>query len=112
MEPIKMHFDKQKLRNYHKMSNEFIASCDMSVYIDGLMDETIVSFDGWFYSNMADKKEIIHYCERPTFLDWLFRRQKKVIINVEAHDLLLNPPILPKETARIYKITEDENSNR
>lgn len=70
-------------------------------YIENLLT---VRLSGFIYSNMIEERELTYYCDRPSFLDWLLRRCKKVKFNLKVKDLLLNPK--PENTERIY-IVED-----
>jgi len=89
---------------------EIIESCltdlDLNItkeeYIKDVLKAQLV---GFIYSNTIDERQLEYYCERPSFLDWLFRRKKKVMFNFKAKDLLINPPKdFQNKALRVYEI--------
>lgn len=76
------------------------AKIDVDEFI---VDELTYRLTSFVYSNTIDERTLTYYCPKPTFLDWLFGRTKKVEFEFKAKDLLLNPPQI-KETIRIYEI--------
>ncbi len=107
MEPNteKLVFDLDKASSYLKISNELISEFQISqstVDMDLVYDQLTVKLDALFYSNLAEERILIYYCPRPTFFDWLFRRERKVEWELKVKDILLNPPKMPDKTKRIY----------
>lgn len=58
------------------------------------------------YGQTIATRDVVYAFPRPTFLDWLFRRPRKVTLHVEAEDLLSNPKsALPdQQVLRIYHV--------
>lgn len=69
---------------------------------DFVRDELTATLQAFVYESTIDERELIYYAPRPTFLDWLLRRQRKVVFQFKAKDLLLNPP--SENELRTYQI--------
>ena len=99
-------FDKIKLVGSEKISSECLNDIALNIgqaSIDDMLNDIYtLELVGWIYSRTIEERKLTYYCERPTFLDWLFRRKKKVEFDFKASDLLINPP--DKNTLRIYDI--------
>lgn len=98
-------FEKLKLSAIEKISSDCITN--ISFYLgqtaeDILDDMYTFQIVGYVYSRTIDERKLTYYCERPTFLDWLFRRKKKIEFDFKASDLLINPP--DEDTLRIYDV--------
>lgn len=60
---------------------------------DFLRNELTAQLSAFVYERTKEKRELVHYLDRPRFLDWLLRRRKKVTIIVDFKEWLINPPI-------------------
>ena len=103
MKKAKTLFEAEKLAAYKRISKELLNDTEFKLdnYEDYLNETMTATLSSYIYNNMAEKRELIYYCDRPSFLDWLLRRSKKVIFNLEVRDLLLNAP-KTNNTMRIY----------
>jgi hypothetical protein len=98
-------FKKEKIAVMQKISNEIIQDLCIKTGMDGddiIYDQLTSRLTGFIYSNMAEERQLVYYCERPRFLDWLLRRTKRVVFNLKVKDLLLNPP-KNVNTIRVYE---------
>ena len=68
---------------------------------DFSQDMLTAQLEGYIYTHLADKRDLVYYCPRPKFFDWLFRRKKKVVFKLETKDMLLDAPKV-ENTARIF----------
>ena len=105
MKNKRIEFNKEKIAAYSKVCGKLLTNASLQSGLDGtdiVNDLFTIKLEGWILSNMAEKRTLIYYCDRPTFFDWLFRRIRTVKWKIEVKDLLLNPPELKDGTTRIY----------
>ena len=98
-------FDKEVLSAFMKIEKQIEDNKEFSVGYeneDFLNNLVSIKIRSHFYSNISEVRNIEHVLEKPTFLDWLFGRERKVNIEVKVKDLLLTPPSKGIDTARIY----------
>lgn len=103
---MKQDFNKEKISVIQKISGDVVSSLTLDIGTvdnDILLNQMTVKLSGYIYSNMADERELVYYCPRPRFFDWLFRRRKTAVFNLKVKDLKLNPP-KSEDTKRIYTI--------
>jgi hypothetical protein len=99
-------FTKEKITVMEKISNEVIRELkfESGQTGDDFMNDILTKrLSAFVYANTLEERELVYYCPRPTFFDWLFRRTKKAVWNFKVKDLLLNAPATPN-TLRIYEI--------
>jgi len=63
----------------------------------------------YFYIVSEEERTICHNFGKPTFFDWILRREKKVEIKIKAKDLFCEPRASSFKTARVYIIDEGNN---
>jgi hypothetical protein len=97
-----MEFNKEKASSYLKVSKEFISDIEISQREDIVYGELMIKIDALFYAALADKKILSYLCKRPTFFDWLLRREREIKWEFKVKDVLLNPPKHPDKTVRLY----------
>jgi len=105
MNTEKVEFTLEEISKIEKISRSVVSGSYVQPgYESDDFMKNLVTFQigVYFYTNMAETRNLTFYCPRPTFLDWLFRRTKRVIFKLEVKDLLLNPPKMPDRTKRIY----------
>lgn len=103
-------FIKEQLGAYCGISDQMFVDEHFEVTKNELlMPELWARLTAYVYSNIAEDRDIEYYCPRPTFLDWILRRRKKVIFNLKVKDLLINPPKDPA-TKRIYIVSETDET--
>jgi len=98
-------FDKEELSAFMKIEKQLLDNKKTYVgYKDDDFLKNLVSImmTSHVYSNISEIRNIDHVIEKPTFLDWLFGRERKVNIEVKVKDLLLTPPSKGFDTARFY----------
>jgi hypothetical protein len=101
-----INFEREKVATYARISKEMLTDLKMKVeqsdddFIYDLLHAQLV---GYIYSNMSEERDLVYWCKRPTFFEWLFRKSKKVVFKLQVKDILLNPP-KDKNTARIYQV--------
>ena len=61
-----------------------------------------VQLKTWYYEMKAGTRDLVYYAPKPSFLDWLFGRQKKVVFQADVRELLLDAE---KGTERIVDIS-------
>ena len=106
---MKHDFTKEKIAVTHKISNVFFDT-ELKFGIDQgdvFTDTMTAKLKSYIYTNMAEERDLVYYTPKPTFMDWLFRRTKRVVFKLEVKDILLNPPS-KKDTLRIYLPTLEE----
>lgn len=103
MRKNKTPFEKEKIAFTRMISKEMLIDTKLEFDHYSEADKGIIisGLSSYIYTNMADKRKLVYYCNRPSFFDWLLRRTKKVVFNLEVKDLLLNPP-KTNGTKRIY----------
>jgi len=88
-------FEKERIATMSKVSCELMSQMELDkcqIDDDYLMNTMTYRLSASIYSNTVEQRKLTYHFERPSFFDWLFRRKRKVEINVEVKDLLLNPP--------------------
>jgi hypothetical protein len=104
-------FMREKIATIEKMSLDCLTDLKLELgqdtddYLGGVFTARLQAF---IYQNTIAERDLVYYCDRPTFLDWLLRRKKKVVFKFKAKDLLIKPPKTEKPTLRIYEIKESE----
>lgn len=104
-------FKKERIAVMQKMSDELLNDLKFKLGQEGgdiVCGQLTARLTGFIYSNMAEERDLVYYCVRPTFFDWLFRRAKKVVFNLKVKDLLLKAP-KTNNTERIYEVKLKEN---
>lgn len=102
----KINFEKEKVAVMQKISNEVLndLKLDIAQVDDDFINETMtMRLTGFIYSNLSDERDLEYYFDRPTFLDWLFKRKRKAVFNLIVKDLLLNTP-KTDNTMRVYVV--------
>lgn len=105
----KVTFSKEKIAQSMKVSAEYIESAALKIGVtqeDFMFDELSVVLEAFVVSRLIEERELVYYCPRPTFFDWLFRRQNKLIFKTTVKEFLRNPH--PMKTARIVEIDLDQ----
>jgi hypothetical protein len=105
-------FDKEKISSYAKISKELIDSYNVNLShndIDFVMEELTLKIDAYIYANTSETITEFYEFKRPTFFEWLFRKKRYAEFTIQIKDILINPPKMPKETVRIYKVINSEN---
>lgn len=101
-------FNREKIASMMKISKRCISDIEIKTYQtseDYITDKLTVQLEAFIYSNTIDERKLEYYLERPSFLDWLLRRRKKVMFDFKAKDLMLDAPIKNKDKfIRIYEI--------
>ena len=57
-----------------------------------IRDQLTANLSAYVYANTMLERELVYYCEPPTFFDWLFRRKRRVVFTLIVNDILKNPP--------------------
>jgi len=102
-------YTKERVSNIKKVSRQVIQDIEITTGQDGedfIRDEMTAELSGFIYSLMHDEKKLTYVVKRPTFLDWLLRREKFVRFTVKVSDVLIYPP-QPKDTVRLYAVEQD-----
>lgn len=97
-------FIKEKVSVETKISSDLITELNFysqREYDDFVYNTMTVKLVGYIHSNLAEERDLVYHCKRPSFFDWLFRRRKSVTFNLKVKDLLINPP-KTANTKRIY----------
>ena len=47
---------------------------------------------GTIRSKMIVERDLIYYAPKPSFLDWFFGREKRVVFKLDVKDLLITTP--------------------
>jgi len=96
MADTSVEFKKEKFMALLNVTKEYMASSQHTSFLE---DDTVIRMRTELWTQTQDWKDII--LSPPTFLDWLFKRRKKVLVT--ARDVLLEPPNLPDKTIRLYE---------
>ena len=100
----KIEFTKEKIAVMEKISGSIIDS-EFAIGIeqgDVLTDTMTVKLKAYIYTCVAEERELIYYTTKPTFMDWLRGRTKRVVFDLKVKDMLLNPPADRENTLRLY----------
>jgi hypothetical protein len=88
-----------------KISKEVIDGYQFDIgYVndDFILNQMTIRLSGLIYENLSETRDLEYYCDRPKFLDWLLRRKKKVVFELDVKDLLLLESKEPYKTLRVY----------
>lgn len=85
-------FKREVFSCFDRIPKEVIADLSVEVLDDFLKSSVTRRVNAYFYSNTREERELVYYCDKPTFFDWLFGRKKRVVFNFKVKDLLINPP--------------------
>lgn len=100
-------FDRVEISEAYKYSSRFIAESKVEAAQendDFLKEMITIKVSSYIYENKAEERELVYYCDRPKFFDWLFRRRKKATFNLKVKDILIDPPKTDRSD-RIYVTT-------
>lgn len=100
-------FTAEKIAAVQKIPSTVLADMKIDLHQnadDFIHDRFTLQMTAKIYTDTVDERVLVYHCERPTFLDWLLRRRKRVEFDFKAKDLLLAPP--KNGTARIYAVSE------
>lgn len=96
-------FDREKVTDSLRFSNQMISDVNFIIGEDSLdlFSQTMTArIDAFFYTN--NKEKVLTYkLKRPSFFDWIFRRDREVNIKINYKDVLIDPPKGIK-TQRLY----------
>lgn len=67
-----------------------------------ILNRLTVSMTGTIRSKMIVERDLIYYAPKPSFLDWFFGREKRVVFKLDVKDLLITTP-KDKNTVRTYE---------
>jgi len=101
-QPVPIDFKRKAIRGVQ----EFIKDMTLSQEVRDSFtkDSVVMAITLVHWVSTVASRTIVHTVPRPSFLDWLFRREREITIHVEAADILKDPPpALPgRELLRIY----------
>ena len=103
MENKSLQFTQEKIAIAQKLTFDMLFEIGQDSE-DYIKEQWTAVLSARILYNMAEERVLIYYCPKPSFLDWLFGRTKKVEFELKVKDLMLNPS-KPKDTERIY-VTE------
>lgn len=107
-----INFIREKVAVSTKISEVFANEMVLSAgreYDDFMRDEFTVKLEAFILTHVNEIQRITVYRERPTFLDWLFRRKREFTFEINCKDVLINPPTLPPGKSQLmYVIKEVE----
>lgn len=85
---MRTEFEKQKIRAMIKMSFQSmkleVAQCDA----DFINEELTLQLTSFIYQRTVEEREMVYYCPRPTFMDWLMRRKKRVVFTANLKQVI------------------------
>jgi hypothetical protein len=99
-------FTKKKITAYRKFSNQMLEDVTIRQE-DGDFERELMTMQlsNFIFTNMVGHKMITKTFERPTFFEWLLRKERTVHIDVIAEEIL---PNLPNTKNIIYEIKESD----
>ena len=89
-----------------KANPDMIQEIKAIMSLDGedfLKETMTLNLYGYIHSMAVEKKEIEYYCPKPTFMDWLLGRKRRVKFTLNVKDVLTNQPVL-KDSVRVYDV--------
>lgn len=108
---MKKEFKKEKIATYTKFTNEYLEEVKSSTeYMDVEYGLMTIRLSNFIFTRMIGEKTITKTFARPTFFEWLFRKERTVWIDVVAKEIMENPPNTKANI--IYKIEEHEESQK
>lgn len=85
-------FKKERVVSLAPLSRLLLTEQKISATEDFVHDEIILKLEAFLYSNTLEEKELSYLFDRPTFFDWLFRRNRQAKFNFKCREILNNPP--------------------
>jgi hypothetical protein len=79
--------------------------------LDFLHERITAQLTAKIYESTIEERILSYHAPAPTFLDWLFRRKRKVEFDFKVKDLLIDPPANWQKRVflRCYEINERIN---
>jgi hypothetical protein len=103
---MKKEFKLTQLNHRIDLPIEYFADLKVSMgHLSELTDEVTLLFKGYFYRTDVNKSKVTINLPKPSFLDFILRRERKIEVDIEYYDVLQNPP-KPNETKRMYDIVK------
>jgi hypothetical protein len=91
-------FNRERVSASVSISKYFTPDIKMMSTEDFILDELVYKMDAFMYSQTLEEKEISYSFKRPTFLDWLLRRNRVAKFHFKAREVLKNPPMIDNTT--------------
>ena len=80
---------------------------------DFIMGTLTARLDAFIAGHTSDQILIKKIIPKPTFFDWLLRRERSYEWTIDVNDFLLNPPPKVAETIRMFELKEvDKDDER
>ena len=101
-------FKKERIKTDFVISESMFVNKEFRVgriNDDFIKNKLTVQLSAYIYEQTIDERDLVYYCPKPTFFDWLLGRNKRIVFKFKAMDLLLNPPE-KDDTERIYIINQ------
>lgn len=96
----------KRLAVMQTISKDVIADIKFQVSneneLDFITDTMRARLEATVLSSQCQIQRVYHYTEKPSFWDWFHGRSKKITIEIEVNDLMLNPPKI--DSARSYNL--------
>jgi hypothetical protein len=103
-------FNKRRLKSSMLVDKKFWESDPGNE--EYCQDQIQFNLEAYVLEHCWQKKQVDFTFERPSFLDWLFRRKRKVRIDLDIKDILIDPPKLPKDRDSVVMTWVDLESRR
>lgn len=85
-------FERLEITVMAKSDLRGVRPHNLESYVDRNLDSLLMKLTSEMHERLADEKHIEFTIERPSFLDWLFRRTKKKVVTVKLKDILEASP--------------------
>lgn len=110
MKHIDLNLTKEKMTSYMKVSQDYIESLRVNVgrnNDDFLKDTLTVQLEAHFVKCQQEIQTVTVYRKRPTFWEWLTRKEIVLTAEVNCKELMKNPPKFePNKSTMIYAIRQ------
>lgn len=85
---MRTEFEKQKIRAMIRMSFQEMKLDVAQADADFINEELTFQLTSFIYQRTVEEREMVYYCPRPIFMDWLLRRKKRVVFNVNLKQVI------------------------
>jgi hypothetical protein len=103
---IEENFYKKKVAVESTFTKDILSEITVSKFEDIIFNKLTVRLESSLFERTISEKTIIHFLDKPTFMDWLkgflFNKRKFQFVKVNVSEVLKNPPATNENTILFY----------
>lgn len=107
---IELELTKEKMISYLKVSEEYIETIKLNIGRDNddfVKGQLTIQMEAHFVKCQEETQTVTVYRKRPTFWEWLTRKEIVLKAEVNCKELMKNPPKFhPNKGTMIYSIRQ------